>query len=232
MQLSALFKSSRQLTTATWILSVLGLFWVMAGFIRHSAGLGLAGLIRDLTDHSPFYAADAPLVTFIMFLHMMTPLRRKWPKIHRKTGYLMIGLGVFTAIGAMVYAIFRSTTGGLFMDISSSVYGILMIWAAVQTYRFGRRKRWPQHRRWGIRFSVLVIASWLYRVHYIIWDHLTGGIWTTPDMTGPFDKFQAWAFFLSYLLLAELFFLWEGHKKRAARQRRPPAASQTGLTAQ
>jgi len=159
MQLSALFKSSRQLTTATWILSVLGLFWVMAGFIRHSAGLGLAGLIRDLTDHSPFYAADAPLVTFIMFLHMMTPLRRKWPKIHRKTGYLMIGLGVFTAIGAMVYAIFRSTTGGLFMDISSSVYGILMIWAAVQTYRFGRRKRWPQHRRWGIRFSVLVIAG-------------------------------------------------------------------------
>ena len=56
--------------------------------------------------------------------------------------------------------------------------------------------------------------------YYIIWDNLTGGIGTTPDMTGPFDKFQAWAFYLSYLLLAELFFVWEERRKSSARRQK------------
>lgn len=214
-----------------WFLGLVILFYFMANFIRHSAGLGIAGLIRDLSDRSPFYHLNAPLVTFAMFLHMATgalltilaplqlatPLRRYSVRSHRWGGRVMIVLGLVTALGAMLYATLLTTTGGLFIDISSSVYGILMIWAAIQTYRMGVRKQWMAHRRWGIRFSVLVIASWLYRVHYLIWDRLTGGLWTTPDMTGPFDRFQAWAFYLSYLALAELFFVWEGWRKRQAR---------------
>lgn len=234
-------KQNKTLEQVIWATALILLYYLMSGFIRHSAGLGIAGLIRDLSERSPFYAPDAPVVTFIMFLHMVTgalltifaplqlitPLRKKWPRMHRWSGRLMVGFGVFTAFGATVYAVLRSTTGGLFMDISSSVYGILMIWAAVQTYRYGARKQWVVHRRWGIRFSVLVIASWLYRVHYVIWDQLTGGLWTTPDMTGPFDKFQAWAFYLSYLLLAEAYFYLETRQKRRARQRRQIATPQT-----
>ncbi|MGR3742654.1 MAG: DUF2306 domain-containing protein [Pseudooceanicola nanhaiensis] len=211
-----------------WALGLAALFLFMAGFIRHSAGLGIAGLTRDLTGLSPFYFADAPVVTAIMYLHMVAgallivlapmqligAIRRRWRGYHRNAGRVMIVLGLITGAGGITYAALRGTTGGLFMDISSTAYGLLILVSAVQTYRLGRARQWARHRRWGWRLSVLVIASWFYRVHYVIWDRLTGGLGVTPDMTGPFDQFQAWGFFLGYLLYLELYFLWEDRRKR------------------
>jgi hypothetical protein len=78
--------------------------------------------------------------------------------------------------------------------------------SAVQAYRLGRARRRAELRLWGWRLTVLVIASWLNRMHYVIWNGATGGIWTTPDMTGPFDRFEAWAFYLSYLAVLEALF--------------------------
>lgn len=213
---------------AWWLIGLFLLFYLMLGFIRHSAGLGIAGMRKDLTGISPFYAPDMPVVTFIMYAHMAAgaaltvlaplqltgPIRRRYRNFHRHSGRVMIVLGLITGIGGITYAVLRGTTGGTFMDISSSVYGILILVAAVETYRHGRARRWQIHRRWGWRLSVLVIASWLYRMHYVIWDRLTGGWGVTPDMTGPFDKFQAWAFYLSYLFLLELYFLWEARSKK------------------
>lgn len=211
-----------------WLLGLILITLLMAGFGAHSIWLGLGGATNDLSGRSPFYAAEKPVVTMIMFLHMITgglllflapvqlitPLRQNWPRLHRWSGRAMVGLGLFTAFGGIVYAVMRGTTGGPFMDASSTVYGILMLVAAVQTYRYGRARKWLLHRRWGWRFSVLVIASWLYRMHYVIWDWLTGGLWTTPDMTGPFDKVQAWGFYLSYLLILEICLLWERRHRK------------------
>ncbi len=61
---------------------------------------------------------------------------------------------------------------------------------------------------------MLVIASWLYRMHYVVWDWMTGGWGVTPDMTGPFDRFQAWAFYLSYFILLELYFILEVRSRK------------------
>ena len=215
-----------------WALGTAALFMAMWGFVRHSAGLGVAGLTRDLTGESPFYAPEAPAITAIMFAHMAAgaaltllaplqligPLRRARPRLHRGLGRTMIALGLVTGAGGIVYALGRGTTGGPFMDLSSTVYGLLIGLAAVETFRHGRARRWPAHRRWGLRLSVLVIASWLYRMHYVIWNLVADGAGTTPDMTGPFDRFQAWAFYLSYLALLELWLLAERSRKAGGRR--------------
>lgn len=215
------------------------LFVLMADFTRRSVWLGLWGLTNDLDGHSAFYSALMPVVTFIMFSHMITgaallvmaplqliaPIRRNWPGVHRWMGRVMVVLGLFTAFGGILYAARHGTTGGPFMDWSSIVYGLMMLVAAEETYRLGRARQWMRHRRWGWRFSVLVIASWLYRMHYVVWDWLTGGLWTTPDMTGPFDKFQAWGFYLSYAAMLELWFLWEDHRRRTSRRPAAPRPS-------
>jgi len=233
----AIARRARTRLPPGWAIAVAVLFLLMSGFVAHSARLGIGGLIADLSGKSRFYAADAPIVTAIMFLHMVTgaaltllaPLqllgavRRRWRGYHRWAGRTTVGLGAFTSIGAIVFALSRGTLGGPMMDASSTVYGLLMITSAVQTYRFGRARDWPRHRRWGWRLAVLVIASWLYRMHYVVWDWLTGGIWTTPDVTGPFDVFQLWAFYLSYLALLEAYFAWEGRRRRSARLARKPA---------
>lgn len=221
-----------------WLLGLLALVALRAGFLRHSVWLGLWGLTNDLTGRSPFFDA-APLVTAVMFLHMITgailtllallqltgPARRRWPRLHRWSGRAMVGLGIFTAFGGILHATRRGATGGPFMDASTAVYGLLMPVAAAQTWRLGRARRSAGHRRRGWRFSVLVIASWLYRMHYVVWDRPTGGIGTTPDMTGPFDRFQAWAFYLSYAAMLEIWFLWEARRRRQAGARSGQSAA-------
>ncbi len=213
-----------------WFAGTALLFVMMSGFIAHSVWLGLWGVTNDLTGRDPFWSESQPVVTAIMYWHMITgglltviaplqlitAIRRRSPAAHRWAGRVMVVIGLFTAFGGILYALARGTTGGVMMDASSTLYGVMMLVAAVQTYRFGRAKRWVLHRRWGWRFTVLVIASWLYRMHYVIWDRLTGGLWTTPDMTGGFDRFQAWGFFLGYAALLELWFWQQGRARHRA----------------
>ena len=214
---------ARQRHRALWWAAGLALLFAASwGFVRRSAWLGLWGLTNDLDGVSPFYDGAMPGVTFAMFFHMVTgagltvlaplqlvgPLRRRWPRLHRHGGRVMVGLGLVTALGGLGYALRHGTTGGPFMDASTSLYGLMVLAAALQTLRFGMARAWARHRRWGLRFSVLVIASWLYRMHYMLWEHAFGTLWITPDMTGPFDKVQAWGFYLFYAALLELWFVF------------------------
>ncbi|MEP2640108.1 DUF2306 domain-containing protein [Roseobacter sp.] len=227
---SAILRFLRQ-PAVQWCLALVGLFGLMQGFTRHSIWLGLWGLTNDLDGISPFFATDLPYTTFIMFFHMITgglmlvlatlqvvgPLRRRYRRFHRWSGRVTVGLGVVTATGALIYVARHGTTGGAFMNASSTLYGVMMLVAAVQTLRTGQRRAWLDHRRWGMRLTVLALASWLYRLHYTIWHAVFGDLWVTPDMRGPFDVFQAWGFFLGYAAMLEIWFLWEKHRSRRAR---------------
>ena len=214
----------------------------MAGFVRHSVHLGLGGLLHDLSGRSPFYAPGAPVLNLIMFVHMLTgaalsvlaplqlvdPIRRRWPGYHRWSGRVTVGLGLFTAFGGVTYALTRGAIGGPFMNAASTLYGTLMLIAAVVTYQTARQREWARHRRWGWRLTVLVMASWLYRMHYVIWDRIADGYGTTPDGTGPFDRFQAWAFYLSYLVMLEILLFRE---RSAPRPKAPVPPKSLRLTA-
>ena len=54
------------------------------------------------------------------------------------------------------------------------------------------------------RLFVLVLGSWLYRVHYGLWYLATDGLASTPEFTGTFDRVQNVAFYLPYLVLLEI----------------------------
>ena len=86
------------------------------------------------------------------------------------------------------------------MDWGFGLYGGLMALAAVQTVRLARRRD-PRHRLWAERLVILALASWLYRVHYGIWEIATGGAGSRPDFSGPFDLVQVFAFYLPYLAI-------------------------------
>ncbi len=152
------------------------------------------------------------LITGLAPLQLIPALRRNWPRAHHLIGYTVAGMALLTAFGGLVYLALHGAIGGAPMVAGFALYGALMGLAAVQTLRFARTRD-PRHRDWAARLIVLVLGSYLYRVHYGLNYALFGGIGTNPDFTGPFDLAQNVAFYLPYLLLLELWL----------RRRRQPA---------
>ena len=97
----------------------------------------------------------------------------------------------------------HGTIGGPVMNIGFFLYGVLMAVAAVETVRHARAKRIEVHRAWALRLYVLAIGSWLYRMEFGFWFLFTGGVGSTPNLTGPFDQVMAFFFYLAPLAILE-----------------------------
>ncbi len=191
-------------------------------FIGYSIRFGLRGLALDLSAQTYLYTPGAALPNLAIFSHMilggtimvLAPLqlsgrlRARRPRLHRATGYVIFTGAVATAIGGLAYIALRGTVAGGLMDVGSTLYGALMLVAAVQAVRLARARDFARHREWALRLFVLAMGSLIYRLHYVAWYSLTDGLWSTTELDGPFDQVQYFAFYLPYLALLELYLRW------------------------
>jgi len=144
-------------------------------------------------------------LTLLAPLQLIKPLRKRWPALHRWAGRVIVPAAVLTAFGGLTYILTRGTIGGWPMDVGFSVYGALMLLAAIQTIRHARARRIAAHHAWALRLFWLAIGSWLYRVQYGLWYAATGGAWSQPDFAGAFDLAMNFAFYVPYLIVVELY---------------------------
>ncbi len=188
-------------------------------FTAYAIRFGLRGLAFDLSGQTYLYTPGAALPNVAIFSHMilggaimvLAPLqlsgrlRARWPRLHRVTGYVIFTGAVATALGGLAYIALRGTIAGGLMDVGSTLYGALMLIAAVQAVRLARARAFARHREWALRLFVLAMGSLIYRLHYVAWYALTDGLWSTPELDGPFDQVQYFAFYLPYLAALELY---------------------------
>lgn len=200
-------------------------------FVVYSAGLGLRGLMSHAPGEvSRVFQNDGILANAGIALHMIAgavltfgaPLqdllvvRRRWPGLHRRFGYVLFVLAVATGLGGLVYITLIGTIGGWWMSLWFAIYGGLMIWAAVNTVFYAIAKDLNRHFAWAVRLIVLAVGSWIYRMHYAIWYAATGGAASNDAFTGLFDQIQVFAFFVPYLLIAEILLRWQGARRGPA----------------
>lgn len=187
-------------------------------FVFYAANFGQAGLRAALTEPHYLFSSNIPannsifshmvaggLITLLVPLQLVAPLRRRFPRLHRWSGRLIVLAAILTAIGGLIYIALRGTIGGAVMNAGFMLYGSLMLLAATQTILHARAGRITQHNAWALRLFWLVLGSWLYRVHYGLWYLATGGLWSNPEFTGGFDLVQNFAFFLPYLIGVEIY---------------------------
>jgi len=149
--------------------------------------------------------AAGGIILILGCIQLIEPLRERYPALHRWLGKVYILASVLTAIGGLAFIFIKGTIGGLVMDIGFAGYGILMFWAAIETFRYARAKQFENHRAWAIRLFALAIGSWLYRMDYGFWFLFTDGLGHTDSFDGPFDYFMSFFFYLPNLVVAELF---------------------------
>lgn len=189
-------------------------------FVHYAWDFGWRGLTRDLSGITYIYTSGGRLPNSGIFAHMMlgalvtllaplqlvSSVRKRWPAVHRASGYLLFTAAMLTASGGLVYIAVRGTIGGALMDAGFSLYGVCLMVAAVMTVRLARKRERLRHQQWALRLFILAIASWLYRVHYGVWYAATGGIASEKDFSGLFDQIQNFAFFAPYLIALEIYF--------------------------
>jgi uncharacterized membrane protein len=149
-------------------------------------------------------------------LQALPIVRRRWPGLHRRVGRVLVVLALATGLGGLVHIALHGTIGGWWMSLWFSVYGIAMIWTAVNTVYYAMARDLRRHSAWAVRLVVLAVASWIYRMHYAIWYGATGGVASNEDFTGVFDQVQVVAFFVPYLLIAEIVLRWRDARRRPA----------------
>ena len=187
-------------------------------FGPYALDLGWRGLTADLSAESRLFAAGSPMAGMAIALHMIAgaaittlvplqlvgPLRRRATWLHCGLGVVLCAAGIATALGGLGYIALNGTVGGPQMSVAFAVYGGLTGLAAAMVLRAGWTGDRRAHRAWALRFFVLAIASWLYRLHYGAWHALTDGVATTDAFTGAFHRVNLWAFFVPYLVVAEV----------------------------
>lgn len=225
--------------TVVLVILALNTVW----FVLHSASLGLSGLRADAPGTvSRVFAAGTALSNLAIALHMVAGaaltigaplqalpiLRRRWPAVHRKFGYALFGLALATGAGGLVYIAVSGTVGGWWMSFWFAVYGALLIVSAANTVYYAIAKDRVRHTEWATRLIILAVGSWIYRMHYVIWYSLTDRAASNDAFTGLFDRIQVFAFFLPYLLVAEVVFA--RRRMRLTRAQGASGASPVGGT--
>lgn len=167
-------------------------------------GLYEKGAVASTSGIGLHFAAGG-IILLLGSIQLIERIRIHFPVFHRWVGRIYLLASLFAALGGLVFILVRGTIGGTVMDLGFGLYGVLMLVAAIETYRHAIGKRMDKHRAWALRLYALAIGSFLYRMDYGFWMMLAGGWGHEQGFSGPFDKVMAFFFYLPNLLVAEIF---------------------------
>jgi uncharacterized membrane protein len=208
--------TSLALVSTVWISSTLFGLYILAFY----AGALAEGNMEQWNAVLPrLYEPETPVATagigvhfaaggiilILGFIQLIGAIRTHYPALHRWLGRVYVVASLLAGVGGLLFIAVKGTVGGTVMDIGFSLYGVLMVLAAVQTFRYARAGEMETHRAWALRLFALAIGSWLYRMDYGFWALLAKGAGHTDDFRGPFDMVMAFFFYLPNLLVVELF---------------------------
>ena len=148
--------------------------------------------------------AAGGIILILGSIQLVSRVRERFPQFHRWIGRIYVFACVLTAIGGLAFILINGTIGGIVMDIGFSIYGILMLICAINTFLNARQRNFIQHRAWAIRLYALAIGSWLYRMDYGFWLLLADGAGHNSSFQGPFDYVMDFFFYIPNLMVAEI----------------------------
>ncbi|MDP3492220.1 MAG: DUF2306 domain-containing protein [Hyphomonadaceae bacterium] len=213
---AALRISAVALVGAVWISSAIFGFYILAYYGGAIPASTLedwnATLPRLYEGHTPAASAGigahffaGAVLLLLGPVQLIGEIRAKAPVVHRWIGRVYAFAAFAAGVGGLLFIVLKGTVGGMPMTVAFSMYGALMVLAAVQTVRHAMARNIDVHRAWAIRLFALAIGSWLYRMGYGFWFLFAGEMGHTEDFSGWFDYIMDFAFFIPPLIVAEMF---------------------------
>lgn len=172
----------------------------------------------------------AAVVTAGGILQFVPWIRRRARAFHRWNGRVYVAFGFVLALGGLWLVWVRGTYLTISGAVSISALAMLIMVFGAMAMRRAMQRRIEDHRRWALRFFIVMNGVWFQRIGYMAWIMLNGApVGIGRRMDGWFDLVWGFGCYLAPLAVAEIY-LWAGRRGGAA-VRAATAALLVGATA-
>lgn len=154
------------------------------------------------------HVASAAAVMLAGAIQLIPQVRSRFPAFHRWNGRIYMLIAGALSLAGLYMTWIRGSVGDLSQHIGSTLNAVL-IWAfGILALRYALARDFKTHRRWALRFFLVLSASWFIRIMMFLWFM----IWRAPvgldpaTFTGPLPTTLTYAQYLIPLAVLEIYF--------------------------
>jgi hypothetical protein len=149
---------------------------------------------------------------------LVPTIRSRFPAFHRWNGRIYMATAVALSVAGLYLTWIRGSVGGITVHMASTVNAALIFLCGAMALRYALARDFATHRRWSLRFFLVVSASWFFRIMFFLWLVAFGQVGFDPvNFTGPVLTLMSYGQFLLPLALLEVYF-WAQSRPGAARR--------------
>ncbi len=164
------------------------------------------------------HVASAAIIMLAGAVQLVPQVRNRFPVFHRWNGRIYMLTAVTLSVAGLYMTWFRGSVGDLSIHLGSTLNAVLIWLCGGMALRYALARDFKTHRRWALRFFLVVSASWFFRIGFFLsFLVFKGPFGFNPvTFTGPFLTFMAFGQYLVPLAFLEIYLRAQDSPRRAA----------------
>ena len=153
------------------------------------------------------HVASAVVIMLAGAVQLVPQIRNRFPVFHRWNGRIYMLTAVTLSVAGVYMTWFRGSVGDLSVHLGSTLNAVLIWLCGGMALRYALARDFKTHRRWALRFFLVVSASWFFRIGFFLSFLIFKGPFGFDPTTfrGPFLSFMTFAQYLVPLAVLEIY---------------------------
>jgi uncharacterized membrane protein len=153
------------------------------------------------------HVASAVIIMLAGAVQLVPQVRNRFPVFHRWNGRIYMLTAVALSVAGLYMTWIRGSVGDLSVHLGSTLNVVLIWLCGAMALRYALARDFKTHRRWALRFFLVVSASWFFRIGFFLSFLVFKGPFGFDPTTfrGPFLTFMTFAQYLIPLAVLEIY---------------------------
>ena len=153
------------------------------------------------------HVASAAFVMLAGAVQLVPQIRNRFPAFHRWNGRIYMLTAVTLSVAGLYMTWFRGSVGDLSVHLGSTLGAVLIWLCGGMALHYALARDFKTHRRWALRFFLVVSGSWFFRIGFFLSFLVFKGPFGFNPVTfrGPFLTFMTFAQYLIPLAVLEIY---------------------------
>jgi len=153
------------------------------------------------------HIASAVIIMLAGAVQLVPQVRNRFPVFHRWNGRIYMLTAVTLSVAGLYMTWFRGSVGDLSVHLGSTLNAVLIWLCGGMALHYALARDFKTHRRWALRFFLVVSASWFFRIGFFLSFLIFKGPFGFDPVTfrGPFLTFMTFGQYLIPLAVLEIY---------------------------